>query len=232
VQLTVREAAALLRVPEETVHRWIKTRGIPATRVNEQVRFHRAELLEWATAQGVGVSADIFQTDGSAAAGKDGLHEALVAGGIVYGLRGGDVASVLRAAVRAVRLPDCVDRERLLELLVAREALSPTGIGDGIAIPHVRNPIILEVQRPTIGLCFLESPVDFHALDGRPVRCLFLLISPTIRAHLAILSRLAFALRDPGVREAVRRQGPPDEILAGMRRVESGFTPSVPPERA
>jgi mannitol/fructose-specific phosphotransferase system IIA component (Ntr-type) len=90
-----------------------------------------------------------------------------------------------------------VDREFLYKVLLARESLGSTGIGDGIAIPHVRNPIVLHLSRPIVTLCFLERPVDFGALDGQPVNTLFTLISPTVRAHLHLLSRLAFTLRDP-----------------------------------
>ena len=68
-----------------------------------------------------------------------------------------------------MKLPDDVDREFLYQVLLAREALGSTGIGDGIAIPHVRNPIVLHLSRPTVTLCFLEQPVDFGALDGQPV---------------------------------------------------------------
>src|SRR5213076_3370625 len=46
-------------------------------------------------------------------------------------------------------LPAQVDRELLLGMLLAREALQSTGIGDGIAIPHVRNPIVLHVAHPS-----------------------------------------------------------------------------------
>jgi PTS system nitrogen regulatory IIA component len=223
MQLTVRDVAGLLNVSEKTIYRWIKDRSIPAYRINEQYRFHRAELLEWATARKVGVSVDIFQEAGDRAAQTTSLTEALLAGGIVYRLVGTDIESVLRAAVEGMRLPDEVDREQLLRVLVAREALASTGVGDGIAIPHVRNPIVLHVPRPTITLCFLERPVDFGALDGQPVHCLFTIVSPTVRAHLYLLSRLAFALRDPDFRGVIRRQGLRDEILAEVRRVESGL---------
>ena len=197
MQLTVRDVAGLLNVSEKTIYRRIKDRSIPAYRINEQYRFHRAELLEWATARKVGVSVDIFQEAGDRAAQATSLTEALLAGGIVYRLVGTDIESVLRAAVEGMRLPDEVDREQLLRVLVAREALASTGVGDGIAIPHVRNPIVLHVPRPTITLCFLERSVDFGALDGQPVHCFFTIVSPTVLAHLHLLSRLAFALRDP-----------------------------------
>ena len=91
-----------------------------------------------------------------------------------------------------------MDQDFLLRVLLAREALESTGIGDGIAIPHVRNPVVLHVSRPMITLCFLEQAVDYGALDGKPVNTVFSLISPTVRAHLRLLSRLSFALQDPG----------------------------------
>lgn len=231
MQLTVRDVAGLLNVSERRVYRWIKERTIPAYRVSEQYRFHRAELLEWATARRIGVSADIFQAADDSSVRTPSLSEALLTGGIVHRLAGTDKESVLRAAVGAMPLPDEVDREYLLRVLAAREALASTGIGNGIAIPHVRNPIVLHVSRPTITLCFLERPVDFGAPDGQPVHCLFTLVSPTVRAHLHLLSRLASALCDPGFQEVIRRQGPRDEILAQLRRVESSLI-QPPPIRA
>jgi PTS system nitrogen regulatory IIA component len=106
--------------------------------------------------------------------------------------------------------------------------MASTAIGDGIAIPHVRNPIVLHVPRSMVTLCFLERPVDFGALDGKPVHCLFTMVSPTVRAHLHLLSRLAFALRDAGFLEIVRRQGLRDQILDELRRVESSVLPPQP----
>jgi len=223
MQLTVREVAKLFNVSEKTIYRWIKDGGIPAYRVNEQYRFHRAELLEWSTANKVGVSPEILQEEESSSAGIPGLVQALEAGGVVYRLEGSDKQSVLRAVVEAMRLPEEVDRELLLRVLATREALASTGIGEGIAIPHVRNPIVLHVPAATITLCFLERPVDFNALDGQPVHCLFTLVSPTVRAHLHLLSRLAFALRDAGFKDAIRRAALRDEILAELRRVEAAL---------
>ena len=127
---------------------------------------------------------------------------------------------VEKASGEVVRLRDYLE---YVWAAVAREALASTGVGDGIAIPHVRNPIVLHVPRPTVTLCFLERPVDFGALDGKPVHCLFTLVSPTIRAHLHLLSRLAFALRDPGFHAVVQRQALRDEILTELRRVESAI---------
>jgi PTS system nitrogen regulatory IIA component len=223
MQLNVREAAKLLKVSEKTIYRWIQQGSLPAYRVNEQYRFHRAELLEWATSRKINVSPEIFHEPEDTAGSLPGLVEALQTGGIHYRVGGTDRDSVLKAVVEVMRLPEEVDREFLLNVLLAREALGSTGVGNGVAIPHARNPVVLHVSKPTITLCFLEAPVDFGAVDGKPVTVLFTLISPTMRAHLHLLARLSFALRDPAFQAAIARQASRDELLAEASRVEAAL---------
>jgi PTS system nitrogen regulatory IIA component len=220
MKLTVRDAAQLLSVTEKTIYRWIKQGAIPAYQINEQYRFNRAELLEWATSRKLKVSPDIFAEPEGGDTPPPSLTEALAAGGIYYRIGGSDKASALHAVVDTMKLPEEVDRQFLYEVLLAREALGSTGIGEGIAIPHVRNPIVLHVSRPMVTLCFLERPVDFGAIDGEAVTTLFTLISPTVRAHLHLLSRLGFALRDVGFKSAVTRQASREEIFETLKQAE------------
>ena len=216
--LTVKDVAGLLNISEKTVYRWMDERKLPGYRLSGQYRFNRAELLEWATANRINVSPRIFEEPESKAVRLPELSDALEAGGIYYRLAGSSKPAALRSVVEVLRLPDQVDREFLLQVLLAREALESTAIGDGIAIPHVRNPIVLHVPQPVVTLCFLEQPVDFGSLDGQPVHTLFTLISPTVKAHLHLLSRLTFALRDPEFRALIGRPAGRDEILAGVKR--------------
>ncbi len=222
MHLTVRHVAKLLSVSEKTIYRWLSEGIIPAYRVHEQYRFNRAELLEWATSRKINVSAEIFDEPESQASACN-LLEAVKAGGIYYRVDGTDKPSVLHSVVELMKLPDEVDREYLLQILLARETLGSTAIGDGIAIPHVRNPIVLHIERPTVTLCFLERPIEFGALDGQPVHTLFALITPSVRTHLHILSRLSFVLRDAGVKKALAAQASRGDILAEVERVESGL---------
>ncbi len=227
MQLSVRDTARLLNVTEKTVYRWIKLQTIPAYRVGDQYRFSRAELLEWATARRIPLAPEIFQEDHDASAELPSVSLALKAGGLAYRVGGRDRAEVLRAVVDVLHVPDEVDRNFLYQVLLARELLGTTAIGDGIAIPHVRNPIVLQIVRPQITLCFLDHPVDFGALDGQPVSILFTLISPTVRAHLHLLSHLAHVLQHPGLRQALRAQGSREEILALVAAAEAGIPPRV-----
>jgi PTS system nitrogen regulatory IIA component len=227
MQLAVRDAAGILNVSEKTIYRWIKEGRLPAYRVAEQYRFNRAELLEWATARRINVSPEIFQEPEGSHAALPTLVGALQVGGIHYRISGADKQAVLRSVVDVMRLPDPVDRDFLLQVLLARESLGSTGIGDGIAIPHVRNPIVLHIPTPTITLCFLEHAIDFGAIDGRPVNILFTIISPTVRAHLHLLSRLAFTLRDTAFKAALTHQESREQILERVCRIEAGLAPSA-----
>lgn len=229
MQLSVKEAARLLRVPEDTIYQWIRQDDFPASRVNEQYRLNRAELLEWATAHGVAVSPEIFSDSERSGTGLPCLTNALEAGGITYGLRGNDKAAVLQSLIHAIRLPEDADRDFLFQVLLARESLGSTGIGDGIAIPHVRNPIVLQIHTPIIALCFLEHPIAFEAIDGQPVNILFALISPTVKSHLHLLSRLSYVLKNPEFRNALKRQASREEVMSLLAKIEAALPPPANP---
>lgn len=227
MQLTVRDVSRYLNVTEGTVTRWIKQRGLPAQHVAGQYRFHRTELLEWASVNGIKIAPEMFDQPESEEEPLPTVAQALEAGGIFYGLQDTNKDRAMRALVQVLPLPDGIDRELLLRLFLARETAASTGIGDGIALPHVRNPIVLHVARPMVTLAFLERPVDFGALDGKPVHVLFSLICPTTRSHLQMLARLSYALHDGQFKNAVMRQAQPPEILQEARRVEQALATGV-----
>ncbi len=229
MQLTVKDVTKILNVSEKTIYRWVKGGQIPTYRVGEQYRFNRLEILEWATARRIDVAQDIVLNDEAREIKLPTLVEALKTGGIFYRVGGHDRSSALKSVVETLRLPDGTDLNNLLRIFIAREELATTATGDGIAIPHVRTPVILHIETPQLALCFLEKPVDFAALDGIPVYALFTLICPTIKSHLHLLSRLAFALRDPAFKEAVMKRSLKEEILAQAARVEENLTPKAKP---
>src|SRR6185437_11394292 len=166
MNLTVRQAAAYLHVDESTVRQWVTKRGLPAHRVNEGLRLNALELWEWATEQGVPVSRSLLEQARKSPEAIPPLSTLLAAGGIHHDVAGDRKASVLREIVGRLPLPEDVDRGFLASVLEAREAMGSTGIGDGIAIPHVRNPILLHVRRPFVSLCLLAHAVEFDAVDG------------------------------------------------------------------
>lgn len=223
MNLTVKNAASLLQVSEKTIYRWIQRGILPAYRIQDQYRFERSELLQWAASRRVNGSAEIFsepETDGQP---LPRLSEALEQGGIYYRIGGRDKESVLKDVVNMLRLPDGVDRDALYRAMLAREDLTSTGIGSGIAVPHVRYPVIQYLERPFVALFFLENPVDYGSMDGQPVSVLFPVVSPTIRGHLHLVSKISFVLRNPRLLNLLREQASRERILISLREAEESI---------
>jgi PTS system nitrogen regulatory IIA component len=220
MQIGVRKSAELMNVSEETVYRWIKGNKLPVFKINEQYHINRAELLEWATAHRVNVSTEIFSDLDRDKTPIPSLAQALQAGGIHYRVEGKDKESALKSAIDLMALPKEVDRTFLLHVLMARESLGSTGIGEGVAIPHVRNPIVMHIPQPMVMLCFMENAIEFGALDGKPVHTVFMIVSPTISSHLSLLSKLSFALRHPSFAGVIARQGNRAEIAGCATQID------------
>ena len=220
MKLTTADAAALLDVDESTIYRWIEERELPAERLAGRTLLNRAAVLEWATERHVPVSARVFRPAEAGGERLPSFAAALEAGGVHHGVRGATREEVLREVIGRLPLPEGSDAEDLLAVLLAREKSGTTAIGDGIAIPHVRMPIVLDVDEAVVSLSFLETPVDFGAPDGRPVTVLFTMVTPTVHGHLHLLAALAYLLRDETFRASLKAAAPGAELLALAAAVE------------
>lgn len=218
MNLTVKDAARLLAVSEKTIYRWIRQGLMPGMRIGSSYRFNRAELLAWATSRRMGLSPSALTEPEPESMPLPTLADCLEAGGVFYRIGGRSRQEALADVVAHLRLPEELDRTTLQHALIARENLASTGIGDGIAVPHIHNPGLLTVTRPTVTLCFLENAVDFRAPDQVPVRVLFTLLSPTLRAQLHLQSQLMFALKQPAFRQAVFAEESRELIHAALRQ--------------
>ena len=101
----------------------------------------------------------------------------------------------------------------IFDILMQREKLGSTGVGNGIAIPHGKLPKLARL----FGLfARLERPVDFEALDGQPVDLVFLLLAPEGAGadHLKALARVARLLRDPDIARKLRNSRDAEAIYA------------------
>lgn len=222
MQLTVRDVARYLNVSERSVYRWIDQKAIPAYRVNDQYRFNKSEILEWASAQKMTIDPGFFE-DADNSPITLTVTEAVKNGGIHYKIPGDNKDIVLKNVVDLMPLPPDTDRDFIFQILLAREKMASTALGEGIAIPHVRNPVILNITSPIVMLCFLEKPVEFGALDGKAVYCLFSMISPMARVHLHLLSRLAYILKDKNFNEALKARMEKEKLLAIMDQAEQSI---------
>lgn len=219
MDLTAKDAARMLNVPEDQIYTWIRNGTLPSYRVKDRFRLNRVELLEWAGARAIKVAPEFFR-ENHGPSDKLLLTNALRRGGVRHDVACTDKASALKAVCDLLTLPEEIDRDELHSVLVAREALCSTGIGNGIAIPHPRGPIVLGLEEPHVTLAFLRRPVDYGALDGKPVHILVVIISTTVHVHLTLLSHLMFALQNAEFRGLLDRRAGAEEILALSAEVE------------
>lgn len=229
MRLGVPELAALFGVAEDTVQRWVEDEALPVAGASGQLRFNPTDVLEWATARGRRVPQGLMRAaDPLAAAAEPGAAEALERGGVHSGVPGVDGRHAVAALLERVALPAGTDRRALLALLLAREDLGSTAIGDGIALPHVRTPIVLRLREPLLALGYLEAPLAVAGPDGRPVDKLFLAITPSTKSHLQLLAGLGYLLQDGGVRSALAQRCGLAKLAHAMRAAEQ-LRSSAPP---
>jgi PTS system nitrogen regulatory IIA component len=115
-------------------------------------------------------------------------------------------------AARAAELTGQNDRA-IFEILLQRERLGSTGVGNGIAIPHGKLPKLTRL----FGLfARLDHAIDFEALDSQPVDLMFLLLAPEAAGadHLKALARVARLLRDPDIAHKLRQSRDADSLYA------------------
>jgi len=210
----VREASEILKVSEKTIYRWVTANQIPFFRVGSQYRFSRAKLNEWLVKRSSASSAPLVGSVESEAVFS--LGETIKSGGIHYRVGGADIRSVLSEILNFAPLPTSVNQDTLLSVLLDREELSSTGIGDGIAIPHTRDPLLFDLERPLVTLNFLQHPVEFFAIDGMPVKAVFLILCPSSRSHLQVISRLSYALRQGKFINMIHQEASRDAIISRL----------------
>ena len=221
MQISILDIMRIFKAEEKTIYDWIAKKNMPCMKVNEQYRFNYIELLEWALENRISLTADILAL-GERELNKPGvLAEALKTGGVHYNIPGENREEVLKNVVELLTFPVEVEKKSLLEMFLARESMESTAVGNGIALPHLRNPVVLNIDEPFVALCFLKNAVDFNAFDRKPVSVLFVLVSPSTKMHLLLLSRLSFCLQDAGFQKYLNAKASKEHLIAEMIVIES-----------
>jgi PTS system nitrogen regulatory IIA component len=149
------------------------------------------------------------------------LTDILVRDACQVDLRGKTKPEVLRELSDAlVGAVPSLDRAELYAMLVEREKLGSTAMGDGIAIPHAR---IESLDRVLAVFGLSRGGVDFDSLDGQPTHLFFLLVAPGREgsAHLLLLARLSRLLGIDAFRARLREVGTTDELFRAIEEEES-----------
>ena len=120
------------------------------------------------------------------------------------------------------------DREEYKKGILAREEMSSTAVGEGIAIPHAKSTA---VKAPSLAAMTVPNGVDYEAMDDEPSNLLFMIAAPNNGdVHLEVLSRLMTILMDEDFREKLINAKDKDEFLAIIDDMENEKFPDEPKE--
>jgi PTS system nitrogen regulatory IIA component len=151
------------------------------------------------------------------------ITDFLTAETVIPALMAREKSDALREmANRLVARHEELDEKRVLEVLLERERISTTAIGEGVAIPHGK---LAGVERVVGVFARSLGGVDFASLDGAPTHLFFLLIAPENAAadHLKALARISRLLKDPAFRNRLIGGKTRDEIFEIIAQEDQKF---------
>lgn len=140
------------------------------------------------------------------------LPEILEESNIIPELTAKDKIGVLEELAEVISNHEpAIDKGTLVKVLVERERLGSTGIGDGVAIPHGK---MHDVRNPIISFGRSKQGLDFESMDGQPVHLFFLLIAPENSSgiHLQVLAKIAKILKNRDFRKKLMKPATRKEL--------------------
>jgi len=204
--LTIKEVAEYLRVSERTVSSWAQKDEIPCGKFGSSWRFRRADIDRW-------LDQKFAKAQRAQGAPAPAVPEILVPERILF-LEPMKKKETLMALVDClVRTSQVEDREELASAVFHREELMSTGIGLGVAIPHVRLPSLDEIV--TAVAVSRQGIDDYESLDGQPVQMVFMIAAGSAHhtEYLRVLSGLTARIKEEPLRRKLLETADPDEFI-------------------
>lgn len=151
------------------------------------------------------------------------IMDILIKDAVILDLVATEKNAILREMSTALAAAEpSVSQERLFEVLIEREGLQSTGIGEGVAIPHGKMAGLDKLMAS-----FARSPdgVDFDSIDGQPTQLYFLLVVPEQSGgqHLKALARISRFFRDSGFRDKLMDARTVEDIFRAIEEEDAKF---------
>lgn len=150
---------------------------------------------------------------------KVDIAELIHRGGIFNDVEGDTPQEIYEKFSKMISLPEGMTSEQVYSALCAREAVLSTAVGNGIALPHARAPIMKEEAAQRICVLYLKKPINMSAPDDREVHVMFVLLTHNSQIHLKVLSVLAGLFRSVRFRRALENKAGEEELSALIREL-------------
>lgn len=195
--MTLSEVASYLKIAEKTVSRMITRGEIPCTKVASQWRFMKSMIDDWLISRMNVVPqndlAKILENPEGLIPFTRLTSEDLILDNVKAGSKKDILTQLIRPLVEQEIIEDAED---FLRKLLTREKMVTTGIGRGVAIPHLRHPKENPGGGPrmVVGIC--KGGTDYESMDGKLTHLFFLLVSDSEVVHLRVMAKLNQILRE------------------------------------
>ncbi len=222
--MTMSDVAEALKVSEKTVSRMLQEGDIPGFKIANQWRFYREDFYSWIDRKRndrennarIGLASMLSNETDSVPLSRL-TRESLIVTDIPIVPRD----SVLRILTEALIADGTIsDQDRFLSGLISREKMMSTGVGGGIAIPHLRNPSDQPVESPRLVIGICPDGLDWGAFDREPVRLFLLPVSGDEVVHLRVLSAIRRGLVIDGIVDSIVQARNPEEVMKAILQME------------
>ena len=144
-------------------------------------------------------------------------------GGVIFDADGKTPADIYKIIAESQKLPDYLTAEKVCSELIQREELISTAVGNGMALPHTRYPLLKNEDEQRIIVCYPKKAIDMKSPDAKLVFVFFAILSSSSKVHLQILSRLAFLIHNSEFRSILAEKPSVEVLVDAVRRI-------LPPE--
>ncbi len=245
MDLKIKDVAELLNVSEKTIRRWLTDGKIPAYRLHSQYRFSRIEIENWVMscklnqdqASPLKFTGSPLASPQSALSGQEeaeentehkgglqqfSLYRAIHKGGVLRAVAGTTKEEIISTTVKqSAKILGC-DVDILTELLLDREKLMPTALNHGVAVPHTRE-FVFKGPFDVVIVVFPEKPIEYGALDGKPIHTLFFLFASGDKHHLHLLAKIAHLSSNEKMLQLLKSSPDKQTLLAHMQDWEASL---------
>lgn len=148
------------------------------------------------------------------------LAQLIHRGGVFKNVEGNTPQEIYAKVCKMIDLPAGMTSETVYNALCDREAVLSTAVGNGIALPHARAPIMRDASEQRICVVYLKNPIDMKAPDEREVFVMFVLLAHNSQIHLKVLSSLAALFRDPKFKKALELRSDEATLASIIKELE------------
>ncbi len=148
------------------------------------------------------------------------LAQLIHRGGVFKNVEGSTPQEIYSKVCKMIDLPDGMTSETVYKALCDREAVLSTAVGNGIALPHARAPIMRDASEQRICVVYLKNPIDMKAPDEREVFVMFVLLAHNSQIHLKVLSSLAALFRDAKFKKALELRSDEATLASIIKELE------------